>query len=181
MSDSVMIRHCAPMLAGLKTAHLFRCSFRDTENAKQTLRQWNMLLSPKGIRFFPMTEKGGRVLIYAYRPKWLQRDLCHGCALQVLDEIGYPCGCVPLCLSKLARKIREDAEFPNEIGFFLGYPPEDVRGFMEGHPCIFTGFWRVYSDEETKKELFCRYRQCTREYCALHAQGIPLEQLAVPS
>ena len=33
--------------------------------------------------------------------------------------------------SRLIKRLNEDAEFPHEIGLFPGYPPEDVRGFIE--------------------------------------------------
>lgn len=41
----------------------------------------------------------------------------------------------------------------NEVGLFLGYPPEDVRCFMNdsrrGVKC--TGCWKAYGDEETEQ------------------------------
>lgn len=46
-------------------------------------------------------------------------------------------------------------EFPHEVGLFLGYPPEDVEGFIENkaRSCKITGYWKVYSDEEKAKRF----------------------------
>lgn len=47
-------------------------------------------------------------------------------------------------------------DFPHEIGLFLGYPLEDVQGFIEnraeGYKCV--GCWKVYGDEEYAKQEF---------------------------
>ena len=46
-------------------------------------------------------------------------------------------------------------EFPHEVGLFLGYPPEDVEGFIENKACSckLTGYRKVYSDEEKAKKF----------------------------
>lgn len=72
-------------------------------------------------------------------------------------------------------------EFPHEIGLFLGYPPEDVCGFIEnragGYKCV--GEWKVYGDADKAKEIFAKYRKCTEVYCAQFAQGKSIERLTV--
>ena len=37
--------------------------------------------------------------------------------------------------------------FPHEMGVLLGYPVEDVRGFMEqnGQNALYQGYWKVYA------------------------------------
>ena len=75
----------------------------------------------------------------------------------------------------------ESGEFPHEVGLFLSYPPEDVKGFIDhragGFKC--TGLWKVYGDEEKARSLFEKYRKCTEIYCTLWQSGSKLEQLAV--
>ncbi len=68
MFEEMMVRNCAPTLAG--------------------------------IRVIPMSFSDAATLIYVYRPE------------------------------KLNSYLSQDV-FPNEIGLFLGYPAEDVKGFME--------------------------------------------------
>lgn len=67
------------------------------------------------------------------------------------------------------------------MGLFLGYPPEDVQGFMEcrakGFRCV--GCWKVYGDAEKAQKLFASYKKCTAVYTARHAKGTPVERLTV--
>ena len=71
--------------------------------------------------------------------------------------------------------------FPHEIGLFLGYPPEDVQGFIDHRAMDFkcAGLWKVYGDQQRAQALFDRFRRCTQRYCALWQTGLRLEQLAV--
>ena len=83
--------------------------------------------------------------------------------------------------NRKAFKGDESGEFPHEVGLFLGYPPEDVKGFIDhranGFKC--AGLWKVYGDEKKARSLFEKYRKCTEIYCALWQSGLKLEQLAV--
>ena len=82
---------------------------------------------------------------------------------------------------QLSKRLNETKEFPHEIGLFLGYPPEDVKGFIdnraEGYKCI--GCWKVYGDEENAKRKFECYKKCTDVYCAQWANGKSIERLTV--
>lgn len=39
MSEEMLVRHCAPTLAGLKTGNLFSCEFEDEEAMRFSLRR----------------------------------------------------------------------------------------------------------------------------------------------
>ena len=43
------------------------------------------------------------------------------------------------------RDSRESGEFPHEVGLFLSYPPEDVKGFIDHRANNFkcAGLWTV--------------------------------------
>ena len=75
----------------------------------------------------------------------------------------------------------ESGEFPHEVGLFLSYPPEDVKGFIDHRANDFkcAGLWKVYGDEEKARSLFAKYKKCTEIYCTLWQSGSKLEQLAV--
>lgn len=79
------------------------------------------------------------------------------------------------------RRLREEETFPHEIGLFLSYPPEDVRGFIRSPACGYkcVGCWKVYGDVCAARRTFGAYRRCTARYEARHARGTPLEKLAV--
>lgn len=151
MSEELLVRHCAPTLAGLKTANLFACPFSDGDALRRCLCCWNRRLTKKGLRILPLRFEGRRALIYVYRPARLACDLRQGAACRLLEERGYPVGgSSERCIIRLMERLRGGDRFPDEIGLFLGYPPEDVRGFIEegAAKCKCTGCWKVYGDEE---------------------------------
>ena len=67
MSEELLVRHCAPTLAGLKTANLFACRFSDGDALRRCLCCWNRRLTKKGLRILPLRFEGRRALIYVPR------------------------------------------------------------------------------------------------------------------
>ena len=182
MSEDDLIRNCAPTLAGLKTASLFTCSCEDKEKLISSLQQFNRRFSAKGLRLLPLRFSQRKALLYLYRPDKLCRDLNQNTAAQLLRCLGYDPDRCENCLAQLRRKLQAQPEFPHEIGLFLGYPAEDVRGFLEQGPdCAkCTGCWKVYGDVDAAQKTFDKYKKCTRVYCDRWAQTKDMERLTVP-
>ena len=183
MSDSLLVQNCAPTLAGLKSGSLFCCPYRSREELHREVRRLNRSLGPKGIRIMPLRYSQTKALIYVYRPKDLCRDLADHEATRLLAEAGYE-SCRPeFCLMELRRRLSLRQDFPHEIGLFLSYPPEDVRGFIDNGAarCKCCGYWKVYGDEERARRLFRRYRQCSQALWKVWERGVPVEKLAVAS
>ena len=194
MSEETVVRQCAPTLAGIKTGSLFPCPYDSREELLQDVRSLNKRLVPKGLCLLPMRYQGNRALLYLYRPRCLRRDLTNDLATEVLSGAGYQGKSCEQCVARLMHRLREGQEFPHEVGLFLSYPPEDVKGFIdkgqlapdalvidnraENFKC--AGLWKVYGDEKRARELFARYKRCTDIYCALWRAGSSIEQLAVP-
>lgn len=181
MSDEMIIRHCSPTLAGLKTGNLFVCPYSNKQELIGAVRSLNRRLVPKGVRVIPLRMSAGKVLLYIYRPGMLKNDLTAEEAADILDEYGYSADDPGKCVARLSCRLCEYEEFPHEIGFFLGYPPEDVRGFIEnragGYKC--DGCWKVYGDEESAKRKFQKYKKCTDVYCSQWENGKSIERLTV--
>ena len=183
MSEQILIRHCSPTLAGMKTGNMFTCAYTEPQEVKAYIRSLNQRLMHKGLRVLPLRYSGQRVLIYVYRPSHLTRDLQDELANALLTERGYPCLTPERRILHLMERLKESAEFPHEIGLFLGYPPEDVYGFIANKPdsCICTGFWKVYGNAEEAKKTFDKYKKCTDVYSRCWAEGESLERLTVRS
>lgn len=181
MSDEMIVRHCSPTLAGIKTANLFSCSFGSKHHLNEQIRKLNKMFNPKGLRVLPLKVSENSALIYVYRPERLKTDLLCNQAEDILKSKGYNNKHPQRCLVNLIGKLRACEDFPHEIGLFLGYPPEDVKGFIENgaknSKC--TGCWKVYGDEKEAKILFSRYKRCTDEYLLKLNLGINIERLAV--
>lgn len=177
MSEELIVRHCAPTLANLKTGSLFVCPITDRPSFFSSLRSLNELLVPKGLRALPLRIREYSALVYLYRPSRLKKDLEDPAAIKILQDHGY--SCYGKCLPKLIERIRSSEEFPHEIGLFLGYPPEDVQGFLDHRPCKCSGCWKVYGDENKAKKTFDLYKKCERVYCQQLARGIDIKRLTV--
>lgn len=54
MSEDLVIRHCAPTLAGIKTGNLFSCACPCKAALTKELCRLNRKLVPKGIRALPL-------------------------------------------------------------------------------------------------------------------------------
>lgn len=181
MSEEMIINHCSPTLAGIKTGALFNCAYPSERELRSAVRAWNKTLSPKGLRVLPLRYNGRTALIYIYRPAMLSIDLKNELARRLLAQCGYVSETPEGCIVQLLRRFAECDEFPHEIGLFLGYPPEDVCGFIANKACGYkcAGYWKVYGDEEKAKKAFARFEKCTRCYCQQHAKGTGIERLAV--
>lgn len=182
MSEEILVRQAAPTLAGIKTGSLFSCPCDDKEELLADIRRLNRLLVPKGLCLLPIRFLDGRALLYLYRPQELCRDLQNEQALEILAHAGYGSTAHSgRCVANLIRRFREGGEFPHEVGLFLSYPPEDVKGFIDHRAEDFkcAGLWKVYGDEAKAQALFAKFKKCTEIYCALWQTGSKLEQLAV--
>lgn len=181
MFEELLIRHCSPTLAGLKTGNMFSCFFEKQENLHDSIRDLNRTLYCKGLRILPLRYTNRCALIYVYRPDRLKRDLCDQAACKLLERYGYMCENPGRCVVHLIGRLKEKAEFPHEIGLFLGYPPEDVDGFIENKACgcKCVGCWKVYGDAEKAQETFAKYKKCTDVYYRQWSQGRSIERLTV--
>ena len=181
MSDAFLVEHCAPTFAGLKTGNLFRISYADIEAFREELRELNGILKKKGLRAVPVRMTAEFALVYLYRPDFLKRDLGSEEATRLLKSLGYEPQSVNRSVAFLARMMREKEAFPHEVGLFLGYPPEDVLGFMkssrEGVKCV--GCWKVYGDEARARAAFWRFQRCREVFEENVQRGRKLETLIV--
>ena len=179
MSEELVVRQCAPTLAGIKTGSLFSCPCDSPEELRQEVRRINRLLAGKGLCLLPLRFDGGRALLYLYRPSRLRQDLEDAEAVRLLEESGYPCHSAGQCVACLIRRLRESEEFPHEIGVFLGYPLEDVVGFIRNRGRNYTccGYWKAYGDPEAAQKRFDQYRRCTAACCEQFRKGTAITQL----
>ena len=129
----------------------------------------------------PLRFRNGSGLLYVYRPELLKRDLSGQDARNLLRECGYHSFDCARCIHEIIRRLRDEPEFPHEIGLFLSYPPEDVRGFIEQRAgnCKACGLWKVYGNVEDAQSTFTKFARCTKQYRRAWENGIELEKLAV--
>lgn len=108
------------------------------------------------------------MLVLLYNEKLLKKSLCDANRRNILMSYGYEREfSLEKDLNRLSKRIAEESEFPHEIGIFLGYPTEDVEGFIanKGDNFKLCGCWKVYGDEEKAKRLFINYDRCRNFLC----------------
>lgn len=181
LSEEIIIRHCSPTLAGIKTGNMFISPYKNVNEMRADIRVWNKMFSKKGIRVLSLRYNGRNALIYIYRPSMLSRDLQDESAYAILSKRGYGAHTPEGCIAHLVKRMRVCEEFPHEVGLFLGYPPEDVSGFIENRAgkCKCVGCWKVYGDEKAAGKKFDEYKKCTKIYTKQYSEGKTIERLTV--
>jgi hypothetical protein len=172
----LMITQCGPVFMGIKPAALFPLRSAFCLDCLSAFLPWNT-----NLLILRKTEN--RLLVLLYEKTKLEETLSSGAIRCFLSGLGYPAGnpgltapeeipaavfSTPLALRHL--KIRFAAnDFPHEVGLFLGYPLEDVTGFIrhKGQNYKLCGYWKVYDDVKRAKRLFRQYdlcRECMERY-----------------
>lgn len=183
--EQALVEQCAPTLAGVKPANLFRIQGSSLDELRKKAAHWNELLRPLGMRVQTLKQcaKTTASIVYVYREQWVTQLLEHPDTKRFLSEVGYTLTALPDMLNQLSCRLCLDQDYPHEIGVFLGYPLEDVVGFIENHGRNFTccGYWKVYGDPVCAQQCFARYRSCTETYKALYQSGTPILHMVVAS
>ena len=75
MLESDIVVHCAPTLAGIKTANMFNYLPDDMEDLPREVQEENRKLNGKGVYVEILRTGEKRALIYVYRKNKLEADL----------------------------------------------------------------------------------------------------------
>ena len=182
--EEALIAHGALTLAGLKPASLFRFLPGEGGGFAGQFLACRDLLDRRGLELTILKgcRRRGEYLLCLYRRRDLERVLDMPEHRQFLRDMGYaPWERVRDCLRQLAARLCLGADFPHEVGVFLGYPLEDVKGFIDNGGQNYTccGCWKCYGNAEAARRRFARYRRCSALYRRRFTQGASLGQLIV--
>jgi len=151
-----MALQCAPVLAGIKVSNLLIIEERYWKELCFLLRDSEMCAR----KLYRCRDK---ITLLLYRREELEQWVKTVQVEALLKEIGYDSVELHRIFRKLEQRIgghgNGEMPFPHELGLLLGYPAEDVRGFMGiGYKkCLYTGYWKVYEKAEEKIALFSEY------------------------
>lgn len=168
----------APSLLGIKCANLISLSITEYD-LHAHLERFNVKAASKGLQLKILCTFRNRALILLYNKILLERQLSVKESKAILQRYGYTeTQSLESKLSRLAERIRQGDEFPHEIGIFLGYPVEDVIGFVEnkGENYKLCGYWKVYGNAEKAKRTFENYDKCRNFLCNKLNQGYDIYQ-----
>ncbi len=154
--ETQLIMQCAPVIAGLKTSNLLIVH----EHCDAILRR---ITTGSQISFARLAVIGNRVTYLVFRKSMLNTYLSDKNIISFLAECGYSSFGTTNVIAEFSERYRMYAkgvsEFPHEMGVMLGYPIEDIRGFVEnnGKEFVHCGYWKVYSDKDNKVRLFKKF------------------------
>ena len=177
--EATLVEQCAPTLEGIKPASLFRWQ---GGCAQALVSRWAGELAPFGIavRILKVCPRTGACLIYLYRRAWLHRILRQPANQAFLRRMGYTSQADgEMLLEQLSDRLCLEQEFPHEIGVFLGYPLEDVVGFIRngGRNYTCSGCWKACGDPTAAQRRFEEYRQSTVRCKERFLRGVEIPEL----
>lgn len=191
---AAFVRLAGGVIAGAKPAAIFNLPVRAYHQGcwrmlvrhelDEVLRVYRQVLPGYGVELAVLYRTERRVYLLAWRPDQLAEVLADPRCCAILREQGYVGTTCDELLAELRRRLvdyyrsgKGAADFPHEIGVFLGYPAEDVRGFMAGEQASCTGPWHAYGDPRVAERRFraleAQERRCRTRYAA----GEPLHAL----
>lgn len=154
--DVQLALQCAPFMTGLKPSNLFITGGGNLAKAVS-------IFEYAGFSYFILLKTESKTVFLVYDSKRLEECVSGRDAAGLLRKTGY----YALELKELLKNCRlryrqyasEGRGFPHELGVFLGYPVEDVEGFIEnnGKNCLYTGYWKVYANLPEKLSVFKNY------------------------
>lgn len=174
LSD-LLIEHSAPTLAGIKCASLISLARLDSKESLPGKE-----LREKGLSFMAIRTMKGKHLLLVYREKELMKALEDAKAKEILKQLGYDTSSLKASLNHLMERFQEES-CPHEVGLFLGYPAEDVEGFIRdgGKNPMLSGLWKVYSSADRAIKLFSMYGRCRDIYRTMYRNGTSIARLCV--
>jgi hypothetical protein len=157
-AELMLALQCAPLIAGLKVSNLLNIPTGYFPVIKR-------MLVGSDISWYVLLRSEERMSVLLYHEKSLKGYLDSSTVRGLLLENGYR----NLELNHILREfcvryeqymVRKDF-FPHEMGLLLGYPVEDVTGFIrnKGERALCTGYWKVQENE-----AFSKLRKCEREH-----------------
>ena len=166
---------CAPLISGLKVSNLLIISAEDEALVRVILRR-------SGISFFRLLRTGEKVTFLLFRKNPLEAYLKQEVEA-MLAEAGYAELSLGNILStfqkRYAHYMSAGGRFPHEMGLLLGYPAEDVKGFVEneGKNFLYSGYWKVYADVEEKRRLFQKFENAKETVIQLLSYGVGIQDI----
>lgn len=174
--ESLLAIHCSPVIMGIKVSNLFTVDAKD--DAK-----FYAIIRGSGIQYYRVYQSGNKIVFLLFHRKMLEMYLANPEVQKLLTKLGYEDLRLGAVLRKFQIRFSEarsaGEEFPHEIGVLLGYPIEDVIGFMEhkGQDFLYSGYWKVYTEPEEKKAIFKSYENATDHLIQLLHGGKNMKEI----
>lgn len=174
--ETQLALQCAPLITGLKVSNLLIIPKGNEEVVKR-------ILNRTGISFYRLIQTRTKTTFLLFRRNELEEFLSDENVKNVFIRAGYK----SLQIGKILRTfslryeayMQGDKSFPHEMGLLLGYPVEDVVGFVEnnGKNFLYSGYWKVYENQKAKVKLFDKYKVAEETLIHLLSNGLSMSDI----
>lgn len=137
----------------------------------------------RGMRLAWLASRGSGCMLLAWRPAMVKDLLSVKENRVFLADAGLPVDSDDVLACEFVGRLRAyyagRAGFPHEVGLMLGYPVEDVRGFMAdgGRGAKVVGRWRCYGDVPAARRRFEELGRAELACKRLYAEGVCVGEL----
>ena len=174
--ETQLALQCAPLITGLKVSNLLIIPKGNEEVVKR-------ILNRTGISFYRLIQTRTKTTFLLFRRNELEEFLSDENVRNVFMKAGYK----SLQIGKILRTfslryeayMQGDKSFPHEMGLLLGYPVEDVVGFVEnnGKNFLYSGYWKVYENQKAKVKLFDKFKVAEETLIHLLSNGLSMSDI----
>lgn len=171
--ETQIVMQCAPVIAGLKISNLLIVGNHNREHVKTILKK-------TGLCWKELLNLNNQTTFLVYQSEKLKEYLMQQNVQDLMKRLGYQSCTQQELVENVQKKYRDymvyRGAFPHEMGLLLGYPAEDVYGFIEndGKNFLFSGYWKVYENMPAKKKLFMKFEQARETMLQLISCGISI-------
>ena len=171
-----LLLQCAPMIAGLKASNLLIFASENEADARR-------ILNGTKISCARLARMDKKTTMLIYHEQWVKEYLASREVSELLRVLGYEGKGFYEVLHSVRKKYRsymkKEGEFPHELGLLLGYPAEDVKGYMDnkGRNYLCTGYWQVYADPAAKLNLFQKFELARERLIRAIFDGKEIQEL----
>lgn len=174
--DFQLAFHCAPTMARVKPASLMSFTLARFPSIEQDLEAYRTAFLEQGLEMEVLCLCKTHVAVILYDESALAAWInipTHQAFLKKYtyssEDVKTGRAAVSHLRTRFSAHKNESNSCPHEMGLLLGYPLEDVEGFITygGENAKLCGPWKVYGNEQAAREQFALYEQVTEAYCKM--------------
>ncbi len=168
--ETKLALQCAPLITGIKISNLLIVSSCDEDAVR-------MILKKTGIIYYRLLRLAEKTTFLVFHKNQLAAYLQDSDVRSILKANGYHefslGGILRTFQYRYETYMNQGEGFPHEMGLLLGYPVEDVEGFIahKGKNFLYSGYWKVYNDVPSKKKIFAAYENAKEQLIQLLGRG----------
>lgn len=168
--------HCSPVLTGLKISNLFIV-------ANEYVRMVYDIFKGSPISISVILRAKDKTTFLLYNKNRVEEYLENENVKELMLSFGYSKPKLYSVLVELRERYtkykEEGSEFPHELGILLGYPVEDVAGFIEnkGKNFLCTGYWKVYGNVQDTMNIFYMFNQARENVVRMLMNGVSIQNI----